>query len=395
MPATSRVGRGLASAVACLGIASCAAAESETEPRPAMHQIFEAIAVLLPASLDEHGFEDPLHRDEIAEQLRVLEGSVDQLEAHAAGEDAGFRYLSRSLSRDVADLTWQFEHGQLDAARYQLIGVTQNCVACHSRLPRARDFPLADRLVGRVEISSLDRVERARLQVAVRRFDGALADWEAYFADRSVPPERFDVSGDLVEYLTVAIRVQRDPDRARRGLDVVAARPDVPAYLRRHVEAWTASLGPLRDEVKAEPSLARARRLVAQANDLSLFPAGRERLVYDLVASSVLHRTIAAAPAGDTSVAEAYYLLGVIEARSVDSWWVPQTELHLEAAIRADPHGPYAQQAYAMLEEYIVMGYGGLSRDLLPADVAAQLAELRGLISGPGPAPADGGGAGG
>ena len=58
---------------------------------------------------------------------------------------------------------------------------------------------------------------------------------------------------------------------------------------------------------------------------------------------------------GDTAVAEAYYLLGVIEARSVDSWWVPQTELHLEAAIRTDPHGPYAEKAYAMLEEYVVM----------------------------------------
>ena len=391
MPTDVRVGRGLATALACLGAANCAAAEPEAQPRTAMHRIFEAIAVLLPASLEEHGFEDPLRRDEIVQQLRVLEGSVDQLEAHAKGQDAGFRYLSRSLSRDVSDLSWQFEHGQLDAARYQLIGVTQNCVACHSRLPTARDFPMSDRLVERAEISSLDRVERARLQVAVRRFDGALADWEAFFADRSVPPERFDVSGDLVEYLTVAIRVQRDPDRARRGLDIVMARPDVPAYLRRHIEAWTESLVRVRDEVKAPPSLARARRLVAQANDLSLFPAGRERLVYDLVASSVLHHTIAAAPAGDTSVAEAYYLLGVIEARSVDSWWVPQTELHLEAAIRTDPHGPYAEKAYAMLEEYVVMGYGGLSRELLPADVAAQLAELRGLISRPDPAPANGG----
>jgi len=389
-----RVGRGLATALACLGIATSAAAESKAQPRSAMHEIFEAIAVLLPASLDEHAFEDPLRRDEITKQLRVLEGSVGQLEEHASNQDAGFRYLSRSLSRDVADFTWQFEHGQLDAARYQLIGVTQNCVACHSRLPRARDFPMADELVERAEISSLDRVERARLKVAVRRFDGALADWEAYFADRSVLPERFDVAGDLVEYLTVAIRVESDPDRARRGLAIVAARPDVPAYLRRHIEAWTASLVRLRDEVKAKPSLARARRLVQQANDQSIFPAGRERLVYDLVASSVLHRTIAAAPENDPSLSEAFYLLGVIEARSVDSWWVPQTELHLEAAIRADPRGPYAAKAYAMLEEYVVMGYGGLSRDLLPADVAAQLAELRGLISGSGEAPADGGAGG-
>ncbi len=71
----------------------------------------------------------------------------------------------------------------------------------------------------------------------------------------------------------------------------------------------------------------------------------------------------------------------MIEARSVDSYWVPQTEFHLEAAIRAAPGGPYAEQSYALLEEYIVLGHGG--PEGLPDAVTANLAELRALLDGP------------
>ena len=108
---------------------------------------------------------------------------------------------------------------------------------------------------------------------------------------------------------------------------------------------------------------------------------GRQRIVYDLVASSMLHRIVDAAPVGDPRLAEAYYRLGVIEARSVDSYWVPQTEFHLEAAIRAAPDGPFAERAYALLEEYVLLGHGG--PEGLPDEVTANLAALRVLLDAP------------
>jgi hypothetical protein len=351
-----------------------------------MDRIFDAIATLLPLSLDPHAFADPAHREQILAQLRVLEGSAAELERHAGGRDAGFQFLSQSLSRDVEELAWQFEQGEADAARYQVVGLTQDCVACHSRLPSARQFDMAGKLTQRVEIASLAPPERARLLTAVRRFDDALSTWEATFADPKIPPERFDITGDLVDYLTVAIRVRGDLPRARRTLEALARRPDTPTYLRRHLAVWIESLDALAGVAKETPTLARARELVEHANGLSVFPAGRERVVYDLVASSLLHRLVSDSPQPGPELAEAYYLLGVIEARTIDSYWVPQTELHLEAAIRADPGSPVAQKAYAALEEYVLSGYGGLSGDYAPADVRAHLAELRKLAEGRAPA---------
>ena len=80
----------------------------------------------------------------------------------------------------------------------------------------------------------------------------------------------------------------------------------------------------------------------------------------------------------DTS--QAYYWLGVVEARSLDGFWVNLSERHLESAIRADPKGPFAKKAYARLEETQFLGYGGASGNDLPADVVTNLRELRELI---------------
>jgi hypothetical protein len=78
--------------------------------------------------------------------------------------------------------------------------------------------------------------------------------------------------------------------------------------------------------------------------------------------------------------ARAYYWLGVVEARSLDGFWVNLSERHLEAAIRSDPKGPLAEKAYSLLEETQVLGYGGSSGVHLPTDVWNTLKELRELM---------------
>ena len=69
-----------------------------------------------------------------------------------------------------------------------------------------------------------------------------------------------------------------------------------------------------------------------------------------------------------------------MEARSLDGFWINLSERHLEAAIRADPRGPLAERAYALLEETQVLGFGGSSGEHLPTDVWNLLRELRELM---------------
>lgn len=367
-----------------LGMLACAAEEdaAREQTRATMHRVYGALAELLPASLAQEPL-DARQEARLREQVEVLAASVSELQAHAAQRDVGFRFLSRSLVRDVEEVRLQMSAGEVEQARYYLYQLTQNCVACHSRLPSRREFPLAERLTSRIELADLDPGERARLLVAVRRFDEALATWEAMFADPARKPAQLDLSGSLIDYLTISVRVQRDLQRPRRTLEKLRARDDTLRYLQRRLDAWTEALAQLSAEGEAEPSLARARQLVRRAQDLSDLPAGRERVVYDLVASSELHRLIDAGQQSDRDLAEAFYLLGLIEIRSIDSYWIPQAEFHLEAAVRVDPRGPFADQAYALLEEYTVLGVGAIDESELDPVTARSLAELRALMDAP------------
>jgi hypothetical protein len=346
-----------------------------------MHRVFDALSQLLPASFDERAWTDPAQRDQIRARLQVLSAAAARLEEHAGSRERGFGFLSRSLARDVSEVESFYSRGQYEEARYYLHELTQNCVACHSRLPSAREFPMAERLLDQVELAQLSARERAQLQVATRRVDAALTTWESMFSDPAMDPVQLDIGGDLTDYLTVCIRVKLDLERPQGSLERLMQRKDLARYLRHHVTSWLKALRELAPEAASKPTLARARALVDRALAASDFPGGRQRIVYDLLASSMLHRSVDAAPAGDPQLAEAYYLLGVIEARTVDSYWVPQTEFHLEAAVREAPRGPFAEQAYALLEEYIVLGHGG--PEGLPDEVTANLAELRALLDGP------------
>ena len=62
-------------------------------------------------------------------------------------------------------------------------------------------------------------------------------------------------------------------------------------------------------------------------------------------------------PVYRTPLAEAYYLLGVAESFISRTLWMSETEFFLETAIRLAPKSVSARQAYAFLEEYVLIRY--------------------------------------
>ena len=112
----------------------------------------------------------------------------------------------------------------------------------------------------------------------------------------------------------------------------------------------------------------------------SFLPTDRAALVHYVVASTILHRYIESHPIGGPDIAEAYYLLGLTESRVGRAYWVSQADFFLETAIRMAPKQPFAEQAYALLEEETILEWSGSSGIHLPANVEQRLSELRELI---------------
>jgi hypothetical protein len=371
-------------ATAAIGILALAAADSG-QPRATMHRVFEAIRVLLPLSLDSESFRDPKNQAEISARIEVLAGASQTLEGHATSRDRTFQFLSHSLAGDVEEIRHRYRSGRLEEARFYVLEATRNCVACHARLPNDHRFPLASRLLDQIDLQKLSHHERGQLYVATRQFDKALDSWEELFAGQLVSAAQLDVGGYLNDYLTIAIRVQGDYGRARKAIAIVRAREDLPDYLAPKLDLWLADLARFEKAPPDWKTLDAARAL-----------AGREMpgedveddaltaTITDLVASSLLLRFVDAAHAANErtpELAEAYYWLGKVEARSADSFWVPQAPFHLELSIRLDPRGEHAEEALALYEEQLAFGYGGIESEILPVDLWTTLNELRKLVA--------------
>lgn len=348
--------------------------------RSTMDQIFQSIQFVLPLSLDDERFQDPASRAEILAALDSLAENGARLEDHGRSEDASFGFLARSLARDTRDIRDRYAAGRIAEARFLLLQVTDDCVACHSRLPSDRAFPLGERFVDRQQIASLPLDDRAKLEMATRQFDRALDTHEQLFASPDFSPASLDLHGHFDDYLELCIRVKGDYVRPVGVFKALLERDDLSTSLRANLVSWIKALKAIQAKPPKGTPVEQARALIRVAETKGRYPNDRRSLVEYVTASSVLHRHVAAVGKPGPDVAEDYYLLGVIESRIGRSFWLSQTEHFLETAIRLDPSQPYAEDAFELLEEFIVSGYTGSSGVNVPPEVQQRLAELRELI---------------
>jgi hypothetical protein len=345
-----------------------------------MDEIVFAMQVVLPPSLDEDRFQDPQRRAAILAALAKLASYGARLESHGEGGEAGFAFLSHSLAQDTREVHRRYATGRYSQARFLLHHVTDVCVACHSRLPEDSTRPLGRVLIADETVKALPADERAQFEMATRQFEAAAVSFESLFTDPSASPGDMDLMGPFEGYLELCLRVQHDPERAIRTFRRLAEREDLPDRVRLNIDTWIVSLRQLRDAPLAGTALEQARALLAQAQDRERFPDDRRALVPFIAASGVLHRYVSTQTEPGAATGEAYYLLGLIEANVGRTFWASETEHYLEAAIRVGPAEPYADAAFALLEEFVVAGYSGSAGSHVPASVIAHLAELRELI---------------
>ena len=381
-------------ASALLWLSAAAARAEAPDPdaiaRAAMQRVFGAMTVLLPASAHEGGF-TRAKRAELRDAFVQLRAAAIDLRAHGASRDASFSLHARNLADDALGAASAFELGDDEEARFAFTLMTQRCIDCHSRLPDAEDSPLAARLVALPEVQALAPLERARVDVALRRFDEALAAWEQAFADPKIAPAEHELAGTLADYLTICLRVKGDAERPQAVLRALAKRGDAPGFLRNRLVAWAVSLARVAPKLaQPAPSVQSAREWAVMARNLSDLPTARDGLVYDLAASSLLLRWIdarekSAGEPRDLELATAYYELAVIEDRTAFSIWAPRTDVYMEAAIRAAPTGPLARRAYARVEEQLLTELGATSPEGLPEEERERLASLRALLDGVAP----------
>jgi len=362
---------------------SANAASKRAPTRVVMDGIFSPLTVVLPLSFDAATFEGEKNRAKIKTALKELSDHSTRLRDHAKGQDRAFEFIAASLSRDAKDIYRWYVRGSYGESRYLLHNLTENCIACHSRLPERSKFPGAEQFFKNVNLAGLSAVEQAQLQTATRQFDAALSTYEKLFSAPASRPAEFVMMDVFTDYLKLCLRVKEDVKRPVPVLEKLAQRKDLPKYVSLEVTQWLQDLKQFESNPPAgTDDLAIGRSLIETAQKRMQFRMDRSGLVEYILASKYLNRFVGndSLPKAEGAVAEAYYLLGVTESMIGRSYWLSQTEFYLETAVRLAPRSGFAEKAYAMLEEQVVLEYSGSSGTHVPEDVQQTLNELRLLL---------------
>jgi tetratricopeptide (TPR) repeat protein len=372
--------RSIAVSIIFLLVSQSATAQTGDELKRPMWNALEAISYLLPLSLlgREISSEDKLL---IEEQVSELLTSSDALAGHGKIREPEFGLLAYSFEKAVGRVQSSFSDERYMDAYFALSDMTQNCVSCHSRLPDASDYLLGQKLFARMNTEMLSPEEIAQLYVATRQFDNALQKFEEFIHGPDSNPIDLDLDGIWIDYLQIGLAVKQDVERVRATLLRFLKNDSLPVYIRGHLRSWLGSLDELADVLKVEPSLERARTIFDDATTMTLVPAGRERAVHDIVASSILRRLLETGRLADpVSVSESYYLLGVIALRTLRlKPAVPEMEFLLASAVRAAPDSEFAERAYLLLEEFSYADYLGFGTGTVP-EADGDIRELRELV---------------
>jgi hypothetical protein len=347
-----------------------------------MHEFFQALTSVFPWSLDAQQFQAPEQRQRIQAALRALAQHAEQLDTHGQDVPQSFGFLRHSLARSAHDAAERYAQGQYQQARFLLQRLTENCFACHSRLPNLQPFDLGKRFLAATNVERLSVPQRLKLAVATRQFDTALTTCEALLRSPDIPAADIWLMGVFDDYLKIIIRVRNDFPRAITVLTQFLERPDVPAVLRDQLLSWINTLRDLQSHGPVDDALARARTLIETGQRRNRFPADHQGFVHFVVASSLLHRFLTTQPTHTSALAEGYYLLGITETYISRTSWLSEAPFFLETAIRLDPMSAVAAQAYDVLNTYIVTEYTGSLGTRVPSDVQEHLEELRRLRGG-------------
>lgn len=378
----SRVSRTLCVVAGITALAAITtAATAERSTASIMHEVYDAIAYLLPLSLRDPDESTIWDRSLIDDKLRALDDATAALKQHADKQEHEFQYLARSFDDMTKDVHKSFANEWPEFAYFSMMDLVQHCVACHSRLASPSQSLFGQRLIARMDTRELPPADVVRLYIAVRQFDAALRALDKILMDRDLHPIEADYSNLMIEYLNVAITAKRSPAMAQNFLRRYLARGDLPFYLERRIEFWINSLAEFSDDLDAEPDLARAEAIFVAADNLSRGPGNRIRAVHDITAASIIRSYLFASPERNPEeLGTAYYMLGVIALRTLEvKSAVPEMELLFAASIKADPKGPHAVESFALIEEY-----GYVHEEHLAAKKTSQtlidMAALRALI---------------
>lgn len=351
--------------------------------RSSMSELSVLLGRLVPDVISDKRFNDPARLRQIEADVARLAVLAHEIKAAPTDEltsDPSLRLISSVFSREATRASQELKSGNRSFARAQLKTLSGYCIACHTRQAESK--------IGKgisIDLAPFSAMEKGEFLTASRRFDEALDAFGKVISDAGARTERQVEWSRAVRYaLAIAVRVKRDPDKARSLVEQVMSASNVPQFMKENARAWLVAIAEWKKE-KPVPSTENeetlhqeALRLVSRARAAQEYPLDQSGDVDYLRATAVLHDQLSKYPDGKRSPAS-LLLVGVCYEvlRDLNVWTLH--EMYYEACVRKAPHSDVGLSCYRKLEQSYYAGYAGSAGIFLPTDVKARLTELETL----------------
>lgn len=331
---------------------------------PDMAAVYDAIAVLLPASVNPSGDGAAWSQSSVGPHLKTLAGAGDIVEAHARAESGNLAVLDRPYAQLLADIIVSFQKNWPDYAYYSVMEFSDHCVSCHARLPVENQRWFGPHLIKRMDTNALSDDKKALVYIALRQIRPALRLLEDHLLAPESSPQSSINAGLGLRYLRIGLSQAINAEGLLSFIDSYLLRSDLTTEQRSRWQRWRTSLSRLGGSLAGTPNPARALKIFENVGARWTGGNDRVRAVDDLIAANMLRRYVQAnSELSAQALAAHYFQLATIALRTREPQPpVPEMEVLLTAAIKTAPGSPVAARAYEMLMQFGAIGGERLSK---------------------------------
>jgi hypothetical protein len=186
--------------------------------------------------------------------------------------------------------------------------------------------------------------------------------------------------------LAIAIRVKRDPAKAKSLAEAIAASKTASFAMKEGSKVWLADIADWQKEkdrkFSSDQEMLGAARILVEKARAGNGPVGGHGEVKFLRASLLMHDMIRMYPKS-TIMPEALYIIGLAYDALQDLGLWSLHEMYFMACIEKAPHTRLAEQCFKEYEASVTLGYSGSSGTNIPAGVKKHLETLKKQASVP------------
>ncbi len=353
------------------------ATPDEGEVRASMVSLFASLRYVLIATSTAHDGDKALD-PAVLKEINHIRNNAHLVERHFAAQDSDATFFARRVRRTAASLQHYYGKQDHDRVRHVVHNLVDSCMFCHVRLPDRTDSLMSRGFLQNDDLQKLPLPARARALAATRQFDASSQAWEQAFAQMPAKPFP-DYREDLVDYLTVRVRVKEDTARPAETLEQLAGKKGLHKEDKALLTQWATALRQAHNPgLASRTDLERCEAHALAAETHRDAPADERALIYSILASASCY--MAASPRAPAAQrAQAYFYLAESEKQILGARDPGRIEDRLEHAIRLAPHSDIADRSYHTLEEWVVAQNTGSSGTHMPGDVRERLRALEKL----------------